>query len=545
MIRISQLKLPLNHQSEDMEKKLVKELRIDSGQLRRIQIVKESIDARKKPEIWFSYTIDVELKGGAREEERLVKRLKNRNISLCREKAYQLPEPGTEPLAHPPVVIGTGPAGLFCGLILARMGYRPLILERGDEVEERTRKVESFWKGGPLDPSSNVQFGEGGAGTFSDGKLNTLVKDTYGRNHEVLKIFTEFGADPSICYVNKPHIGTDVLSRIVKSMRQEIERLGGQVRFRSQVTDVRIQNGRLTGLVVNGTEELPVSAAVLAIGHSARDTFEVLYKRGVPMEPKAFAVGLRIQHPQKMINERQYGMEEHLLLGPASYKVTRQVSTDRGVYSFCMCPGGYVVNASSEPGHLAVNGMSYQDRAGENANSALIITVKPEDFSRDFTAETGETDAVHPLAGVEFQRKLEKKAHELGGGKIPVQLYGDFSSNQATKAFGEVQPAFCGAYEFADLRQLLPEELNRSLIEAMGYFGTMIRGFDRSDSILAGVESRTSSPLRIPRDEKLESEILGLYPCGEGAGYAGGITSAAMDGIKVAEELIRRYRPFS
>ena len=539
MIRISQLKMPLGHTRNDLLLKAAKELHIQPEMIKEIELVKQSVDARKKPEIHYSYIVDIALKsGGRKEEERLVKKRKDRNITVHEEKPYTLPACGNEPLKYPPVIIGMGPAGLFCGLALARKGYRPVLLERGEDVDTRTERVAKFWKTGELNPSSNVQFGEGGAGTFSDGKLNTLVKDTFGRNREVLRILTEFGADPSICYANKPHIGTDVLSHIVKSIRKEIESLGGQVRFLSQVTDFEITDGKLTAVTVNGTERIPVQAAVAAIGHSARDTFETLYTKQVSMEAKPFAVGLRIQHPQTMINESQYGMAECKELGPASYKLTAQTSYGRGVYSFCMCPGGYVVNASSEEKRLAVNGMSYHDRAGENANSALIVTVNPEDFSHE--AKSGEE--VHPLAGIHFQRELEEKAYEAGDGKIPVQLYEDFKNGKISEKFGEVRPAFCGEYQFANLRKILPEELSEAFVEGMESFGRKIKGFDRPDAILAGVESRTSSPVRIPRGETLESSVKGLYPCGEGAGYAGGITSAAMDGLKVAEEIIRRYK---
>ena len=537
MIRINQLKLPLGYESGQLLEKTAKTLGVSQEEIRQVTIVKESIDARKKPEIFYSYIVDAALKeGGRRREEKLLKRKKDRNLSISEDKPYRLPDCGIKSLSAPPVVIGTGPAGLFCGLMLARKGYCPILLERGEDVDARTERVARFWADGSLDPSSNVQFGEGGAGTFSDGKLNTLVKDTFGRNREVLRILAQFGADPSICYKNKPHIGTDVLSRIVKSIRKEIEALGGQVRFLSQVTDFEIREGRLRALTVNGSQILPAEAAVLAVGHSARDTFQTLYSRKVAMEAKAFAVGLRIQHPQTMINTSQYGMEECHELGPASYKLTRQTAGGRGVYSFCMCPGGYVVNASSEPGRLAVNGMSYNDRAGENANSAIIVSVTPEDFSHD-------VDEKNPLAGIDFQRELEEKAYQAAQGKIPVQLYGDFLSNRESVAFGQVKPAFRGQYAFANLRQVLPETLAVSFIEAMEGFGGVIPGFDRTDAILAGIESRTSSPVRIPRDEGLESSVWGLFPCGEGAGYAGGITSAAMDGIKVAEELIRRYAP--
>ena len=365
MIRISQLKMPLGHTRKDLLLKAAKELRIQPEMIKEVELIKQSVDARKKPEIHYSYIVDIALKsGGRKEEERIVKKKKDRNITVHEEKPYSLPECGNEPLKYPPVIIGMGPAGLFCGLALARKGYRPILLERGEDVDTRTERVAKFWKTGELNPSSNVQFGEGGAGTFSDGKLNTLVKDTFGRNREVLRILTEFGADPSICYANKPHIGTDVLSHIVKSIRKEIESLGGQVRFLSQVTDFEITEGKLTAVTVNNTERIPVQAAVAAIGHSARDTFETLYGKQVSMEAKPFAVGFRIQHPQTMINESQYGMTECKELGPASYKLTAQASYGRGVYSFCMCPGGYVVNASSEEKRLAVNGMSYHDRAG-------------------------------------------------------------------------------------------------------------------------------------------------------------------------------------
>lgn len=582
MIRINQLKMPLGHDRAGLLEKAARVLRVPSGEIEKLTIVKQSVDARKKPDIWYSYVVDVGIRqAGLQKEEKLVRRLKDRNVSVHRETPYRLPEPGTQPMASRPVIIGTGPAGLFCGLMLARKGYRPILLERGEDVDARTERVARFWETGQLDPSSNVQFGEGGAGTFSDGKLNTLVKDTFGRNREVLRILTEFGGDPSILYVNKPHIGTDVLSRIVKAIRREIEHLGGEVRFLSQVTDFvtdgyavtagdsvtdkgQGEPGRIKALVINGSQVLETETVVLAIGHSARDTFETLLARGIPMEPKAFAVGLRVQHPQTLINESQYGMKECGELGPASYKLTWKASDERGVYSFCMCPGGYVVNASSEPGRLAVNGMSYHDRAGENANSAIIVTVTPEDFGgveaeSGMEAESGaeaesgmEAESgtqrgcqgpVDAMAGIRFQRRLEEAAFCLGKGSIPVQLYGDFKEGRVSEGFGGVNPAFRGGYAFANLRELFPEPLSRAFVEGMEGFGTMIRGFDRPDAILAGIESRTSSPVRIPRDQGMESPVRGIFPCGEGAGYAGGITSAAMDGIKTAEEIIRRYSP--
>ena len=521
MIRINQLKLPVNHKRQDLQKKAAKLLRQPETRIRSLHIRRQSIDARKKGELLYIYAVDVEFEG---DEESAVRRAKNVNIAISKEKRYQFPEAGREAprLKERPVIIGCGPAGLFCGLMLARAGYRPVILERGADVDTRTAQVKRFWEEGILDPESNVQFGEGGAGTFSG-------------NGEVLRILTEAGADPSILYSSKPHVGTDVLARVVKHIRTEITSLGGEVRFQTKAADLGIRGGKAafveTEHPVRGREVIPAEAVVLAVGHSARDTFEVLYKKGIEMEAKAFAVGLRIQHPQKQINLAQYGMEEPGELGAAPYKVTRQTSNGRGVYSFCMCPGGYVVNASSEPGRLAVNGMSYHSREGVNANSALIVTVTADDFP-EATA----------MGGIAFQRQLEEAAFRAGGGNIPVQLYGDFRDGRVSRSFGDVEPAFMGGTAFADLNQVLPAALCASLREGMEAFGKMIRGFDRPDAILAGVESRTSSPLRIGRGETLEGSIGGLYPCGEGAGYAGGITSAAMDGIKVAEAIVRRFQ---
>jgi len=530
MIRINQLKLSIHHKPEDLTRKAAKLLRIRPEDIRSLHIVKQSVDARKKEELLFIYTVDVE----TGQEENLVRKAKNVNIALVKERPYQFPSGGEKRLADPPVIVGSGPAGLFCGLMLAEAGYRPILLERGMDVDVRVRKVAEFWEHGVLDTNCNVQFGEGGAGTFSDGKLNTLVKDPLKRNQKVLEILVEHGADPAILYLQKPHIGTDVLSQVVKNIREHIIALGGQVRFGSQVTDILTDGRTITGVVINGTERLETDALILAIGHSARDTFEMLLKRQVPMQQKSFAIGLRIQHPQKMITQSQYGTGDTDILGPASYKLTKQTSSGRGVYSFCMCPGGYVVDASSEPGRLAVNGMSNHDRGGENANSALIVTVTPEDFGSD-----------SPLAGVAYQRKLEELAYRYGEGHIPVQLYGDFKMGKPSVEFGAVNPEFKGRYQFANLREMLPAYMSEALLEGIDSFGHIIRGFDRSDSILAGIESRTSSPVRINRGSDFESEIKGLFPCGEGAGYAGGITSAAMDGIKVAEELAGRYQPMT
>lgn len=530
MIRINQLKLPITHSEDDLYNKAARQLHIKRSDIITLKLVKQSVDARKKPDLYYSYTLDLDVV----KAEKVISKLKIPETLVVAEENYQIPASGSKPIKSPPVIIGSGPAGLFCAVMLARAGYCPVLVERGEDVDNRLKKVSGFWDGGKLDPESNVQFGEGGAGTFSDGKLNTLVKDKKKRNQKVLELFVEFGADSEILYKNKPHLGTDVLSTLVKRMRTEIISLGGQVHFQSQVTDLLTENNQVTGIIINGVKEIKSNVVVLAVGHSARDTFEMLMKKNVLMEAKAFAVGLRIQHPQAMINQSQYGCEQVSALGASSYKLTRQTSTGRGVYSFCMCPGGYVVNASSEVNRLAVNGMSYHDRAGENANSALIVTVTPADF-----------DQKTPMAGILFQRKLEEMAYQSGNGKIPIQLYGDFVKSHSGNQLGDVAMAAKGDWQFADLRGILPAELCLSLIEGMEYFGKVIHGFDRYDAILAGVESRTSAPVRTIRGDDFQSiSVGGLYPCGEGAGYAGGITSAAMDGIKVAEAIISLYAPY-
>lgn len=525
MIRISQLKLPITHTESELKKKIAKTLRCGEKSFS-YEIIRQSLDARHKEDKKFVYTIEVSIEN----EKKILQKVHNNNIMLTIEKEYVFPKAGNRELSHRPVIVGSGPAGIFCAWYLARAGYRPLVLERGEEAEKRRETVDRFWKNGVLDPESNVQFGEGGAGTFSDGKLNTLVKDSFGRNREVLKRFVEAGADPEILYQHKPHLGTDVLVDIVQTLRRQIEEMGGSFRFRSKVTDLRIENGRLTGVEIDHKELLPAEICVLAIGHSARDTFFMLKDRGLTMEPKAFAVGLRVEHPQTLINEDLYGEKESRILGAASYKVTHTCRNGRGVYSFCMCPGGYVVNASSEEGQLAVNGMSYQARDGRNANSAVIVTVTPEDFPQE-----------GPLGGIAFQRELEKKAWQLGQGKVPVQLFGDYCGHKPSQSLGEVTPCIRGEYVLSDVRSILPKEIGDSIEEGIHAFGKKLPGFDREDALLSGIESRTSSPVRLVRDREGLSNISGVYPCGEGAGYAGGITSAAMDGIKTAECIASAY----
>lgn len=530
MLRIQQLKLPVSHTGEALEKKIQSTLKIQKQELLSWSIRKKSLDARKKPELYFVYTIDAFVKN----EKKVLKQVHNKNIMSTAKKEFaylSISEAGT---ASRPVIVGSGPAGLFCAYYLVKAGFAPIVLERGQDVDRRLETVEQFWRTGELDEESNVQFGEGGAGTFSDGKLNTLVKDPNGRNLEVLKIFVEAGAPKEILYEQKPHLGTDALIKIVKNLRRFIEEAGGEIRFSSKVTDFEIEDQQIRAVVVNENQRIETDTLVLAIGHSARDTFALLKNKGLAMEAKAFAVGLRAEHPQKLINQYQYGRESYPELGAAAYKLTHKASNGRGIYSFCMCPGGYVVNASSEKGRLAVNGMSYQKRDSSNANSALIVTVTPEDFeSKDV------------LAGVEFQRKLEEKAYELGDGKIPVQRYEDFCRDVPTEQLGQVQPCMKGAYTLTNVRKLLPEVINKTLVEGIEAFEQMIPGFSQSDMLLSGIESRTSSPVKILRDPMFQASVAGIYPCGEGAGYAGGITSAAMDGLKVGEAITKNFINFS
>lgn len=532
MIRIQQLKLPITHTEQQLLQKAAKILRIKSDNILEYKIRRQSVDARRKSEVSFVYTIDVKVK----DQAGVLRRSKSGQISQAQEILYQFPTTSEEQkLNVPPVVIGSGPAGLFCAYLLAEHGFCPIILERGKPVEQRTEDVERFWRENVLDPRSNVQFGEGGAGTFSDGKLNTLVKDVKGRSQKVLEIFIRHGAPNSIAYEAKPHIGTDILKDVVQSMRRQIEAWGGKYFFQTCVTDLKFSDGQLHALICKeldcGTiSKLETELAVLAVGHSARDTFEMLKNQGFEMEAKSFAVGLRVEHPQTMISETQYGPEAAAKLPAASYKVTANLENGRGVYSFCMCPGGYVVNASSEEERLAVNGMSYHRRDGKNANSAVIVTVTPEDF-----------EGSGPLSGVAFQRQLEEKAYLLGKGRIPQQLFGDFESQKISSNYGSFQSEIKGQHTFGALHELFSEDIRDSFCQGMHQFARFIPDFDRADTILSGVESRTSSPVRITRNEAFESNKKGVYPCGEGAGYAGGIMSAAMDGMKVAEAIAQKY----
>ncbi len=532
MIRIGQLKLNPDHSKQDLVQKIAKTLRITEKEILDFQIKKQSLDARKKPELKYVYTVDVKVQN----EKQILKKQKNNQVSQVSESNYYFPKSGSQPCKHRPIIIGCGPAGLFCAYLLAQHGYKPILFERGASVEERVRDIDVFWKTGKLNVQSNVQFGEGGAGTFSDGKLNTLVKDAQGRGKKVLQIFVENGAPEDIIYTSKPHIGTDILIDVVRNMRNRILQWGGEIHFHSQFVDFELEKEQISSVKIcsnNVEKQYPTEHLVLAIGHSARDTFQMLYEKQLPIIAKPFAVGVRVEHRQQMIDDSQYGCNPPYKLPVASYKVTANLPNKRGVYSFCMCPGGYVVNASSEEEHLAVNGMSYHARDGVNANSAIIVTVTPEDFGSQ-----------HPLAGVEFQRRLEKNAYQIGNGKVPVQRFEDFCKNRITEKLGHITPQIKGSYTLANVREIFPEELAHSIELGIKSFDTQIQGFANDDTLLSGVESRTSSPVRITRNEELQIENTRIYPCGEGAGYAGGITSAAMDGIKVAEMIATKFAPF-
>lgn len=529
MIKINQLKMSCDHKAEDFDKKLRKLLGLQAEEFS-YQIVRRAIDARKKPNIIYVYNLAVWLSKGSKAEEALVKKLHNPSITVGKENAYQVPMTGTERLGHRPIIVGAGPAGFFCAYLLTLQGYRPIVLERGSAIEKRKQDVQKFWETGILDTASNVQFGEGGAGTFSDGKLNTATKDPSGRIRYVLETFVRYGAPEQIVYDQKPHIGTDILAEVMVAMRKDLIEKGCEFYFDTQVMDLVVENQRVTR-VITKDKEYEASVVVLALGHSARDSFAMLLDKGLPMEQKEFAVGFRVEHPQEMINEAMYGSYGDRLPA-APYKVTSNFPNGRGVYSFCMCPGGYVVNASSKEKALVVNGMSYAKRDSQNANSAIIVSVGPTEF--------GATDA---LAGMRYQEQLEQKAYALANGSIPQQLFGDYEERRQSSAYGAYTSVTKGKTAFANLRGLLSEEMEDSFCQGMHHFGKIIPGFDRPDAILSGIESRTSSPVRMLRDENFESECKGIYPCGEGAGYAGGITSAAMDGLKVAEAIIMRYCP--
>lgn len=525
MIRLRQVKVSLD-KKDNLLKKVASLLHINENDIKEYKIIKESIDARNKSNILLIYEIDIVVDN----EDKILNKYGSNDIFLTPNEEFVFEITGTKAMKNRPIIIGSGPAGLFCAYILSEYGYNPLIIERGEMVEDRVKSIETFWNTGKLNINSNVQFGEGGAGTFSDGKLNTLVKDKEFISKKVFEILVENGAPNEIMYLNKPHIGTDVLRNVIINMRNKIISFGGEFRYNACMTDIEIENNSIKSIEINNSEKIACDNLILAIGHSARDTFKMLYGKGLNMEAKPFAVGIRIIHPQSMINESQYGKKMHPYLKAASYKLTYKASNGRGVYSFCMCPGGYVVNASSEEGHLVVNGMSNYNRDTECANSAIVVTVSPRDFGTNI------------LDGIEYQRKLEKLAYTSGSGKIPLQLYKDFKNNKLSSSIGCVKAITKGDYNFANINDILPEYISSSIKEAIPFFDRKIKGFARDDALLLGIESRTSSPVKIIRDDNYMSNIIDIYPIGEGAGYAGGITTSAIDGVKMASIFAKKYK---
>ncbi len=527
MLRLTEVKLPLDHPQEAIETAILKKLQIASADLLGYKIFKRSYDARKKGEITLVYILDVE----TTKEKQICDRFKkDPHISVTPDMNYRLVAKARSHSETRPIVIGTGPCGMFAGLLLAQMGFRPILLERGKAVRDRTVDTFAFWKNKEkLNPESNAQFGEGGAGTFSDGKLYSQVKDSQHYGRKVLTELVNAGASPEILYVNKPHIGTFKLVGIVQRLRATIESLGGEIRFQSRVEDINIENGQVRGVKLASREYLASNHIVLAVGHSARDTFQMLFERGVYIEAKPFSIGFRVEHPQSLIDSCRFGEKAgHRLLGAADYKLVHHCQNGRSVYSFCMCPGGLVVAAASEPGRLVTNGMSQYSRNERNANSAIVVGITPNDYPG------------HPLAGIDFQRHLEERAFELGGSTYyaPGQLIGDFIANRPSESLGTVQPSYAPGVHLGDLSQSLPDYAIAAIREALPAFDKKIKGFAMNDAILTGVETRTSSPIRIKRQDNYQSlNTQGLYPAGEGAGYAGGILSAGIDGIKVAEAI--------
>ena len=521
MIRIRDIALPPEHDPNQLVYESSKLLKISASKIRRVNLVRRSVDARKKPDVKIIYTVDVSVDGN---EQKILKNSGCKRAALATSQFYRVPKADKLPQKRP-VIVGFGPAGMFAALVMAMAGLKPLVLERGEDAATRHKKVERFFATGKLDLKSNVQFGEGGAGTFSDGKLNTGVNNP--RIGWILEQFVAFGARENILYDAKPHVGTDVLLNVVQNLRRRVIELGGEIRFNTKVTGLRSCDGVLTGVEIEGGEVIDCDHAILAIGHSARDTFEMLHSSGIPMEPKPFAMGVRIEHKQKDVDRAQYGAVDPVL-PPADYKLVRHL--DNGtVYTFCMCPGGFVVAAASEEGGVVTNGMSHADRDGENANAALLVTVNPSEFPYEGV-----------LGGMKWQREIEQAAYRAGGENYyaPAQTVGDFLSGKASLGPGKVQPTYRPGVVWCDLHNVLPEKITRSIAQALPGLDRNLAGFADPDAVLTAPETRSSSPVRILRDESKQSCLKGLYPCGEGAGYAGGIMSAAIDGIQCAEAII-------
>lgn len=524
MLRLNELKLPLNHPEDAIRTAILKRLRIADQDLLSYSVARRSYDARNKDAILLIYAVDVTLK----DEAKVMKKLADdRQLMPTPDTSYHFVTQAPPGLQERPVVIGMGPTGLFAALILAQMGFRPLVLERGKPVRERTKDTFGLWRQGVLNPESNVQFGEGGAGTFSDGKLHTQIKDPRHLGRKVLTEFVKAGAPEEILWISKPHIGTFRLVSMVEKMREEIQQLGGEIRFESKVVGLDIQDGQIQGVILDNGERIPSRHLVLAIGHSARDTFEALHNAGVYIEAKPFSIGFRIEHPQSLIDSCRLGPNAgNPVLGAADYKLVHHCSNGRAVYSFCMCPGGQVVAATSEPGLVVTNGMSQYSRAERNANSGIVVDINPDDYPGS------------PLAGIDFQRHWEAQAFKLGGEDYcaPAQKVGDFLAGRPSTEVGSVEPSYLPGVKWCDLSQALPDFAIAAIREAIPEFDKQIHGFAMADAVLTGVETRTSSPVRIKRDASFQSiNTQGLYPAGEGAGYAGGILSSAVDGIKVAE----------
>ena len=524
MIRLRDISLPPEHNAHQLQFEAAQMLRISNSKIRQLRIVRRSVDARKKPDVRIIYTIDVAVDGS---ENKILKQSGCKRASIAPVSYYKPPK-NTLSSEKRPVVVGFGPAGMFAALILAMAGLKPLVLERGEDAQSRHDKVENFFATGELDTKSNVQFGEGGAGTFSDGKLNTGVNNP--RIGWVLEQFVKAGAREDILYDAKPHVGTDVLLTVVQNLRKRIIALGGEVRFNTQLTGLILEGDKLTGLKTAEGEEILCDHAVLAIGHSARDTFEMLEATGIPMEPKPFAMGVRIEHKQSAVDEAQYGRQDPVL-PPAAYKLVQHLDNET-VYTFCMCPGGYVVAAASEEGRICTNGMSYADREGENANAALLVTLNPADFPYEGT-----------LGGMQWQREIEEKAYGVSGSyKAPAQKVGDFLAGKASQGPGKVEPTYRPGVTWCDLHEFLPGKITRALAEALPKLDGKLKGYADPDAVLTAPETRSSSPVRILRDDSRQSRIRGLYPTGEGAGYAGGIMSAAVDGIQTAEAILEALK---